>query len=147
MQHHFFARPQYMSSQDPVFDSSFEARFLHPRYWFSWLALGVLIAGVSTLLVNGNPLMRYDGYFIACDLLEVPNLGQRVTRGHVPADLHLIPTLWFRNTWSWANGGPKPILTKVEPSKMAAFRSSVMPNEKVSSSGLFSSLAAWASVL
>ena len=43
MQHHFFARPQYMSSQDPVFDSSFEARFLHPRYWFSWLALGVLM--------------------------------------------------------------------------------------------------------
>jgi putative peptide zinc metalloprotease protein len=40
----------------------------------------VLIAGVSTLLVNGNPLMRYDGYFMACDLLEVPNLGQRATQ-------------------------------------------------------------------
>jgi putative peptide zinc metalloprotease protein len=37
----------------------------------------VLIAGVSTLLVNGNPLMRYDGYFIATDLLELPNLAQR----------------------------------------------------------------------
>ncbi len=31
----------------------------------------ILIAGVSTILVNGNPLMRYDGYFIACDLLEL----------------------------------------------------------------------------
>lgn len=40
----------------------------------------VLIAGVSTLLINGNPLMRYDGYFIACDLLEVPNLAQRSTQ-------------------------------------------------------------------
>ncbi|MFN8896280.1 MAG: peptidase M50 [Betaproteobacteria bacterium] len=40
----------------------------------------VLIAGVSTLLVNGNPLMRYDGYFVACDLLEVPNLAQRSTQ-------------------------------------------------------------------
>ena len=40
----------------------------------------VLIAGVSTLLVNGNPLMRYDGYFILCDLLEAPNLGQRATQ-------------------------------------------------------------------
>jgi putative peptide zinc metalloprotease protein len=39
----------------------------------------VLIAGVSTVLVNGNPLMRYDGYFIACDLLELPNLAQRAT--------------------------------------------------------------------
>ncbi|MCE4540135.1 hypothetical protein LXT12_23055 [Pelomonas sp. P7] len=37
----------------------------------------ILIAGVSTLLVNGNPLMRYDGYFIATDLLELPNLAQR----------------------------------------------------------------------
>lgn len=37
----------------------------------------IVIAGVSTLLVNGNPLMRYDGYFILCDLLESPNLAQR----------------------------------------------------------------------
>lgn len=40
----------------------------------------VLIAGASTLLVNGNPLMRYDGYFILCDLLELPNLSQRATQ-------------------------------------------------------------------
>ena len=32
-----------MSSHDPVFDTRFEARFLHPRYWLSWLALGVLM--------------------------------------------------------------------------------------------------------
>ena len=37
----------------------------------------ILIAGVSTVLINGNPLMRYDGYFFFCDLFEVPNLGQR----------------------------------------------------------------------
>lgn len=37
----------------------------------------ILIAGVSTLLVNGNPLMRYDGYYVATDLLELPNLAQR----------------------------------------------------------------------
>lgn len=40
----------------------------------------LLIAGVSTLLVNGNPLMRYDGYFVLCDLLEAPNLAQRATQ-------------------------------------------------------------------
>ena len=40
----------------------------------------ILIAGVSTVLINGNPLMRYDGYFIACDLLETPNLGQRASQ-------------------------------------------------------------------
>jgi len=40
----------------------------------------ILIAGVSTVLVNGNPLMRYDGYFILCDVLEMPNLAQRATQ-------------------------------------------------------------------
>ena len=31
-------------------------------------------AGLSTLLFNGNPLVRFDGYFILSDLLGVPNL-------------------------------------------------------------------------
>lgn len=39
----------------------------------------VLIAGVSTLLFNGNPLLRYDGYYILSDLVEIPNLRQRST--------------------------------------------------------------------
>jgi putative peptide zinc metalloprotease protein len=37
----------------------------------------VLIAGVSTLLFNANPFLRYDGYYILSDYLEIPNLGQR----------------------------------------------------------------------
>ena len=37
----------------------------------------MVIAGVSTLVVNGNPLLRYDGYFIFSDLIEMPNLAQR----------------------------------------------------------------------
>jgi len=37
----------------------------------------ILIAGVSTLLFNGNPFLRYDGYYILSDWLEIPNLGQR----------------------------------------------------------------------
>ncbi|MFM5667684.1 lauroyl-Kdo(2)-lipid IV(A) myristoyltransferase [Aeromonas hydrophila] len=31
-----------MSSHDPVFDTSFHPRLLHPRWWGSWLALGLL---------------------------------------------------------------------------------------------------------
>jgi hypothetical protein len=31
-------------------------------------------------------------------------------RGPEPAELHLLPTLWFRNTWSWAPGSPRPRL-------------------------------------
>ncbi len=37
----------------------------------------MLIGGVSTLLFNGNPLLRFDGYYIFADLLEIPNLAQR----------------------------------------------------------------------
>jgi len=37
----------------------------------------VLVAGVSTLFFNGNPLMRLDGYYVLSDLIEIPNLAQR----------------------------------------------------------------------
>lgn len=37
----------------------------------------ILVASIGTLLLNGNPLMRYDGYYILADLVEVPNLEQR----------------------------------------------------------------------
>jgi len=35
----------------------------------------MLICSVNTLLFNGNPLLRYDGYFVLSDLIEVPNLA------------------------------------------------------------------------
>jgi putative peptide zinc metalloprotease protein len=37
----------------------------------------ILVAGVSTLLFNGNPLLRYDAYYILSDWIEIPNLAQR----------------------------------------------------------------------
>jgi putative peptide zinc metalloprotease protein len=37
----------------------------------------MLIASISTLLFNGNPLLRYDAYYILSDILEIPNLAQR----------------------------------------------------------------------
>ncbi len=40
----------------------------------------MLIAGVSTLLFNGNPLLRFDAYYVLADFLEIPNLGQRSSR-------------------------------------------------------------------
>jgi putative peptide zinc metalloprotease protein len=40
----------------------------------------IFIAGVSTILVNGNPLLRFDGYYILADYLEIPNLGQRANQ-------------------------------------------------------------------
>lgn len=40
----------------------------------------MLIGGVSTMLFNGNPLLRFDGYFVLADVLEIPNLGQRANK-------------------------------------------------------------------
>jgi len=40
----------------------------------------MLVAGVSTLVFNGNPLLRYDAYYILADLIEMPNLAQRSAR-------------------------------------------------------------------
>jgi len=40
----------------------------------------IFIAGVSSVLFNGNPLLRYDAYYILTDLLEIPNMGPRGIR-------------------------------------------------------------------
>jgi putative peptide zinc metalloprotease protein len=37
----------------------------------------VVVCSVNTLLFNGNPLLRYDGYYVLADWLEVPNLRER----------------------------------------------------------------------
>ena len=62
--------------------------FLGSLALFVWLTVEVgmvhvvaynvmLISGVSTLLFNGNPLLRFDGYYVLADALEIPNLGGR----------------------------------------------------------------------
>lgn len=40
----------------------------------------IFIASVSTVLFNVNPLLRFDGYYILSDLLDVPNLHQQGRR-------------------------------------------------------------------
>ena len=37
----------------------------------------IIIAGISTVIFNANPLMRFDGYFIFADLVDIPNLYAR----------------------------------------------------------------------
>jgi putative peptide zinc metalloprotease protein len=40
----------------------------------------MLIGGLSTLLFNGNPLLRFDGYYVLADAIEIPNLGTRANK-------------------------------------------------------------------
>ncbi|WP_113911181.1 PqqD family peptide modification chaperone [Roseovarius dicentrarchi] len=45
----------------------------------------VMVGGISTVLVNGNPLLKFDGYYVLSDVIEIPNLATRATRywGHL----------------------------------------------------------------
>ncbi|HKH75118.1 MAG TPA: hypothetical protein VKA59_27365 [Vicinamibacterales bacterium] len=42
-------------------------------------------------------------------------------RGPEAASIHLLPTLWFRNTWSWGRAVPKPVLSHVDGQQIHAF--------------------------
>ena len=63
-----------------------------------WLRDGALavffIGSVSTLLVNGNPLLRFDGYHMLGDVLELPNLATRSAR------------FWLGKLRGWLLGEP-----------------------------------------
>ncbi len=37
----------------------------------------MVIGGLSTLFFNGNPLLRFDGYYVLADAIEIPNLASR----------------------------------------------------------------------
>lgn len=42
----------------------------------------MLSASIATLVFNVNPLMKFDGYYMLSDWLEIPNLMQRATQMH-----------------------------------------------------------------
>ncbi len=42
----------------------------------------MFVASVSTILFNANPLLRFDGYYILSDLLDIPNL-HTTSSGHM----------------------------------------------------------------
>ena len=55
-------------------------------WWFSepgmlhQLCLSTMfVCSVSTVMFNANPLLRYDGYYILSDLMEIPNLRQKAS--------------------------------------------------------------------
>jgi hypothetical protein len=59
---------------------------------------------------------RYFDVFVEYAKADPQDLLIRITvcnRGPDTAELQLLPTLWFRNTWSWAGGGAKPVLRNI----------------------------------
>ena len=51
--------------------------YLPPGSWKSTMFYVFTVSTLSTLFVNGNPFIRYDGYYILCDLLNIENLMSR----------------------------------------------------------------------
>src|SRR2546423_14082488 len=57
---------------------------------------------------------RYFDVFVEYAKGGVEDICIRIVamnRGPEPAPLHLLPTIWFRNRWSWETSADKPILT------------------------------------
>ncbi len=72
----------------------------------------ILIGGVSTLLFNGNPLLRFDGYYIFSDLIGIPNLA---TRGNAYV-FYLIQKHLFK-----IDGLDNPVTGPGEPKWLACY--------------------------
>jgi hypothetical protein len=68
---------------------------------------------IDTGIFNEN---RYFDVFVEYAKESPEDLLVRISvfnRGPQAADLHVLPTLWFRNTWSWRPNSPKPLLHRV----------------------------------
>ena len=80
---------------------------------FIWLAsdsvlvrdicMNVMIIGaISSVLFNGNPLLRFDGYYVLSDALEIPNLSTRAN-------------LYLKSRWQKMVLGVEPIKLTLAP--------------------------------
>jgi hypothetical protein len=66
---------------------------------------------------------RYFDVFIEYAKAGPDDILVRITahnRADQPAPLHMLPQLWFRNTWSWGYGTPKPDLFAANPGLIVA---------------------------
>jgi hypothetical protein len=59
---------------------------------------------------------RYFDVFVEYAKAAPEDLLIQITvwnRGAEPATLHVLPTLWFRNTWSWGESEPRPQVRQI----------------------------------
>src|SRR5246127_4165631 len=62
---------------------------------------------------------RYFDVFVEYAKADVDDILIKITvtnRGPEPANLRVLPTIWFRNTWSWGNRARRPRLRQARPS-------------------------------
>ena len=81
--------------------------FSEPGIFNSLCLNTMLVCSIGTVLLNGNPLLRYDGYFILADLIDVPNLSASAT-----AAVERLAAQ-FAWAWTWATSGRRPAADRV----------------------------------
>ena len=71
---------------------------VEPGFAKGFCAQFFFLGTISTLLFNGNPLLRYDAYYALADTIEMPNLAER-SRAHLRglAERHLLGLEDVRN--------------------------------------------------
>jgi Mannosylglycerate hydrolase MGH1-like glycoside hydrolase domain len=70
---------------------------------------------------------RYFDIFIEYAKASVEDILIKITvhnRGREPAFIHVLPTFWFRNTWSWSDNVPRPLLSVVSGAGIRAIAAS-----------------------
>src|SRR5258707_1224858 len=55
--------------------------------------------------------------YAKCSPYDILVMVTATNRGPQPAPIHLLPTIWFRNTWSWGRDNRKPVLQERTPTE------------------------------
>src|SRR2546427_2393437 len=99
----------------------FSSRRRHTRFdcdWSSDVCSSDLFRGKHRFELLDTGVFRESRYFdlfVEYAKADVEDILIRITavnRGPEAAALHILPQLWFRNTWSWGQDLRRPVLRK-----------------------------------
>jgi mannosylglycerate hydrolase MGH1-like protein len=77
---------------------------------------------IDTGIFNGNRFFDVQVEYAKAAPEDILVRITAINRGAASATIHLLPTLWYRNTWSWRQRSYKPSLRDVTPSGASNFR-------------------------
>ena len=75
---------------------------------------------VDTGIFAENRFFDIEVEYAKADPADIVIRISATNRGPAPATLELLPTLWFRNTWSWLPEAPRPSLRQIAPGVIQA---------------------------
>ena len=73
-----------------------------------------------TAVLAGNRFFDIEITYAKAAPDDILICATATNRGVEPATLHLLPTIWFRNTWTWGRNNRKPILQEAAPNVIEA---------------------------